>query len=169
MHVPDPPSDDEIRARLRRAAGQPRPNPIEPALDPDEAQIQHLEEELGRLDGSASTEGHRRRLLPEHDPEFAARLEQLETRASQARAARENAQKSKRREYAKGRQDAQSLGIGMAIIYAFLGFPLIGVGIGVLVGHYTHSTTALSLCGFGGVVAGCVCALVLVKWSDRKP
>jgi F0F1-type ATP synthase assembly protein I len=162
LNIPEPPSDDEIEARLRRAAARSETG----AGESEEDRLLRLEDELAKLDSKTSEA--RRRLLPENDPDFAARLAGLEQRAGAVKQTREVAKKQTELKYRQESNSTKGLATGLILVYMMIGTPMIGVAVGALVAHFNHSSIALPAGGFVGIVIGFAAALYLLQRAPKQ-
>jgi len=159
-YVPPPPSDDEIRARLLKAAKSVGRDFKSDSDELDEDRFARAQRELEgmelpKLPDDLAT----KRRAPEDDPEFAARMQALTDKASQVtghrRTMASQAQKAERTE----NSNTYQLGIGLTVAYMFLGFPFVGVLIGLAVDHFAHTTGGIPIGGFIGILLGCFTAI----------
>lgn len=150
-NLPQPPSDDEISERLRRAVE--RASGAQDGEDPFTALHRELHEaqlpEVSEPDRPA---------LPEDDPEFAARLARLEKRVDKVQAAKVEKARVEAKERRTTYDNAQGLNVGMTIAYMFLGFPVIGVLVGWAAARFLGFSLGIPVFGFVGILVGCVLA-----------
>lgn len=161
------PSDEEIAARLRRAAGREN----DPAEEEDE-ELERRMRELGLLDEGSEIElelGSARDPVREErrESEFDVRLRDLETRAEKARQDREEQVRQEERRRNTERDSAQGLGIGLSIAYTILGLPLLGAGIGWLVDRQLDATFWMGMGAFIGAAAGIFMAILMLNRQNR--
>jgi F0F1-type ATP synthase assembly protein I len=172
-HLPEPPSDDEIEARLRRAVERSFQQPVEEedeSPEAVEARFRRLQEELAGvgLPETADDAQPRRPRAPEDDPEFAAQLDALHNRADKARSAYDTSQQHKDRELGRDRASARGLGVGLSIGYTIVGLPLVGVAIGWLLDSQFGTNLWKGLLALAGAVLGIVMAIMTLNRTDPK-
>ncbi|AIE88112.1 AtpZ/AtpI family protein [Fimbriimonas ginsengisoli] len=172
LRHPEPPSDDEIEARLRRAVERSFSVPPEELEKEEdiEARFRKLQQELAGQDlpDLPDAQTPRRPALPEDDPSFAAQLQSLHDRAEGVKTAREQASRQQARSHQQDQKNAMGLGLGLSIAYMFLGFPLVGVLIGWGINRATGATFWLPVLGFVGMLAGCVLAFQALNRVNKN-
>jgi len=151
----DPPSDEEIEARLRRAIeGNPDDG------DPFERTKRELEDiEVPEIPDEPIV----RTSMPEV-PDFDGRLRELEENAKRARGVQ--AQKAKR--IADEGRSNRGLGFGLTIAYTIVGVPMVGAGIGYLVDRAQGTTVWIGYGTFIGAVLGIVAALFMLNRANNE-
>jgi F0F1-type ATP synthase assembly protein I len=162
--IPQPPSDDEIQARLRRAAEKAR---LAADNADDAALLRRIREEMADLPAEPSpipAVAH-----PDDDPEFAARLRELDARAAKARAIKVAEVKQSARVEKQTRSDTGNLKNGMAIAYAIIGMPAIGSVLGLIVAKVFNMPVATSAGGFIGILVGCLVAFRFIRLANKEP
>ncbi|MEO8616586.1 MAG: AtpZ/AtpI family protein [Luteolibacter sp.] len=151
MDLPEPAESETLEERLRRKLSE---NKIE--LTPDEAIDEHerrLNEEVSRAS---------RPEIPDI-PDFDSRLRQLETKAHASKNERRLAEEKLRKERADTAETSRGLGVGLAVAYSIIGFPLFGALIGWGLDTYLHMMIWKSILVLGGCVLGIVAAVMIIN------
>ena len=137
---PEPPSDEELQARLRKLLGEDGSEE-----DLTEEEVDELELKLREMDDKI-TEARSRAALPDV-PEWNYR--------------RKQEKQPEKTEYG-------GLGVGLSIAYTIIGFPLLGYGVGYLLQRLTGSAFWPSTLAMSGMVLGVAVAVFMLSKTQNK-
>lgn len=165
-----PPSDDEIEARLRRAVERAFAKPAEPEED-DRDPFLHFQEELKEPDVSTSAP------LDPEDEGLQKRMDQLQEnvrRVSGHQLPEVPEFDFKRPEIPGAPQKGKGgeylgMGVGISVAYSLVGLTVIGWLIGKLIDTRTGGTLGQALGTLFGAVAGLVGGIIqIVRAQNRQ-
>lgn len=166
-NMPEPPSDDEIEASLRRAVERAFAQPSEQEDEDLEARFPSFRS--GGDDTEDPEAASRRRLVfPEEDPEFSERLEALHARADQVKTARETKTATEKRTQTQSQEESRSLGMGLSIAYTLIGLPVVLALVGWLIDRQLGTNAWKAGMAFAGMVIGLVHAVMMLNKSNRE-
>lgn len=137
---PEPPSDEELQARLRKLLGEDGSEE-----DLTEEEVDELELKLREMDDKI-TEARAKATLPDV-PDWNYK--------------RPQEKKPEKTEYG-------GLGVGLSIAYSIIGFPLLGYGAGYLLQRWTGSAIWPSTLAMSGMVLGVVVAVFMLSRTQNK-
>lgn len=142
---PEGPSNEEIEARLRR---------IRDELTSSDDYL-----ELGNANMPDL------KPLPQipDDPSFDEKLADLERRAIEAKARREEAESRKSKALKKDAESHRGLGVGLTVAYTIIGMPLLGIGIGWLIDVNQGTQAYRGLGALIGSVLGVIGAVIVLQ------
>ena len=98
--------------------------------------------------------------------EFDEQLARLKTSAAGVKQKRAEDEQAVAKRRATEQSDAQSLGAGLQIAYAIIGFPVLGFLAGLGVDHFAGTQYWKGFLGFAGCVLAVVTAMVLIKQAN---
>jgi F0F1-type ATP synthase assembly protein I len=142
---PEPPSDEELQARLRKLLGE------------DGRELENLEEQI-----------------PEEElDELDLKLREMDDKITEARAKATlpdvpDWNYKRPQEKAPEKTEYGGLGVGLSIAYTIIGFPLLGYGIGYLLQRLTGSAFWPSTLAMSGMVLGVAVAVFMLSRTQNK-
>jgi F0F1-type ATP synthase assembly protein I len=166
-NLPEPPSAEEIQARLRRAIERTG------AIHPDDDMDLHerLLQATSRMDSLSQipdTIEAPKIPLPEDDVEIAARLKELEARTEKAKVAREAAIAKDKRSARDDQKNSKGLGLGMTVAYMLTGVPIGGAFLGWLIDRQLHTIVWKGYCALLGAFIGLAMVIITLNRNADK-
>lgn len=173
--VPQPPSNDEIRAGLTSSPIESHLNDdafgpeesivseIDRPLSPEEERLLKLEREIDEAKAR-----HEAETQDIHD-EFTDRARRLNERLG---AVKQEHEGRKAKEEVRAKSDASAskgLGVGLSIAYTIIGLPLVGIGIGWLLDQQLHTNVWKGILATIGACAGIAITVMLMNRANENP
>jgi len=166
-NLPQPPSDDEISERLKRAVERAAER-VGPEEDHDpfaSLQKEMADIPLGNFSQDDTPAGPK---LPEHDPEFSARMNQLNDRVDSFRSKKDNDVERQGKVWKSEQEASRGLGFGLSIAYTIIGMPVVLALIGWAIDNHYHTTVWRGALAFFGMIIGVFYAVTVLNRTNRS-